>query len=171
MTEPRSSDDAPAPSALPTLGRRGGGWVGIQLLLIGALMVAGVRGRGDVEGLLLNVAVFLGTVLIVIGAGLIFAGIRALSRSVSAMPKPVDGGELVEDGPYAYVRHPIYLGLMFVAYGWSVAMDSIYALIMAVIFTVFLDLKSRREESWLREQYPQYRVYASHTKRFVPYIY
>ena len=32
----------------------------------------------------------------------------------------------------------------------GVAMDSLYALIVAAVFTVFLDLKSRREEYWLR---------------------
>jgi len=50
-------------------------------------------------------------------------------------------------------------------------MDSIYALVVAIVFTVFLDLKSRREEAWLREQYPGYAEYAAHTKRFVPYVY
>ena len=102
-------NDVPTSSNLPALGRRGGGWVGIQLVLIGVLMVAGVRGRGDVEGMLLTVAVVTGTVLIGIGAALIFAGIRQLNRSVSAMPKPVDTGELVLMDVYAtYVRHPIY---------------------------------------------------------------
>lgn len=158
-------------SHIPSLGRRGGGWVGLQFLLIGALVAAGVRGRGPVEGLLLMVAVVTGTILIGIGTVLIFSGIRQLSRSVSPMPKPVDGGELVQDGAYAYVRHPIYLGLMFVAFGWSVAMDSLPALVVALVFVVFLDLKSRREEAWLREQYPEYRVYAAHTKRFIPYVY
>jgi protein-S-isoprenylcysteine O-methyltransferase Ste14 len=158
-------------SNLPRLGRRGGGWVGIQLLLIGGLMVAGVRGRGDIAGNELLLAVVLGTILIAIGAWLIFAGIRQLDRSVSPLPKPVEGGTLVEEGVYGYVRHPIYLGLMLVGFGWSVAMDSLPALIVAIVFTVFLDLKSRREESWLREQYPEYVEYAARTRRFVPYVY
>lgn len=163
--------ETPRSSHLPALGRRGGGWVGLQLLLIGGLVAAGVRGRGDIEGATLLIAVVLGTILVGIGAWLIFSGIRQLNRSLSAMPKPVEKGELIEEGVYGYVRHPIYLGLMFVGYGWSVAMDSLAALIVAVVFTLFLDLKSRREEAWLRDQYPEYRVYASHTKRFVPYVY
>ena len=50
-------------------------------------------------------------------------------------------------------------------------MDSLVALIVSVILTVFLDLKSRHEEVLLRERYPDYAVYAAHTKRFVPYVY
>jgi len=158
-------------SGLPALGRRGGGWVGIQLLLIGALLAAGIRGRGDVDGTLLLLAVVLGTTIIAIGTVVLALGIRGLDRSLSAMPKPIDGGELVVDGAYAYVRHPIYLGLILVGFGWSVAMDSLAALIVAAVFALFLDLKSRREEAWLREQYPAYAEYARQTKRLVPYVY
>lgn len=164
-------DEAPTSSKLPALGRRGGGWVGIQFVLIGGLVAAGVRGRGDVDGPMLLLAVTCGTILIAIGTVVIFAGIRQLNRSISPTPKPVEGGELIVDGPYAHVRHPIYLGLMLVSFGWAVAMDSLPALIVAVVFTVFLDLKSRREEAWLRQEYPNYVVYAAHTRRFVPYVY
>jgi len=163
--------EQPTSSNMPTLGRRGGGWVGIQLLLIGGLLVAGMRGRGDIDGPMLLLAVTVGTILIAIGAALVFAGIRGLRTSISPYPKPNDDGYLVTEGVYAYVRHPIYLGLMLVSFGWACAMDSLAALVVAVVFTVFLDLKSRREESWLKAQYPDYVVYAAHTRRFVPYVY
>ena len=160
-----------ARSRIPSLGRRGGGWVAIQFLLIGALVAAGVRGRGDIDGAMLTFAVVLGTGIIAVGTVIIGLGIRQLNRSLSAMPRPVESGTLVEDGIYAYVRHPIYLGLMIVGVGWSVAMDSLAALFVAAIFAIFLDLKSRREEAWLREQYPTYASYAARTKRLIPYVY
>jgi protein-S-isoprenylcysteine O-methyltransferase Ste14 len=158
-------------SKIPALGKRGGGWVFIQVILFWTLIAAGVRGKGDIDGPLLLIAVTTGTLLIVLGAVLMFQGIRGLRESVTPMPKPKPDGELVTDGIYAYVRHPIYLGIMLVAFGWSVAMDSVYALAVALIYVVFYDLKSRREEAWLRAQYPEYVVYAAHTRRFVPYVY
>ena len=163
--------DMTSQSKIPALGKRGGGWVLIQIVLFWVLIAAGVRGRGDVEGPMLLLAVALGTFLVILGAWLMFKGIQGLRESVTPMPKPKPDGELVTDGVYAYVRHPIYLGIILVAFGWSVAMDSLYALIVALIYVVFYDLKSRREEAWLRAQYPDYVVYASHTKRFVPYVY
>lgn len=163
--------EAPTSSNMPTLGRRGGGWVGIQFLLIGGLLVAGVRGKGDIDGPMLLLAVTLGTILIGIGAFLVFAGIRGLHKSVSPFPMPNDDAYLVTDGVYAYVRHPIYLGLMLTSFGWAAAMDSLAALVMAVILTVFLVLKSQREEAWLRQRYPEYVSYAARTRRFVPYVY
>jgi protein-S-isoprenylcysteine O-methyltransferase Ste14 len=163
--------DSTNPSKLPSLGKRGGGWVFLQVILFWVLIAAGVRGKGDVEGPLLLLAVVLGTTLIIMGAVVIFQGIRGLRESVTPMPKPKPDGALVVDGIYAYVRHPIYLGVILVAFGWSVAMDSVYALVVAVIYVVFFDLKSRREEAWLRQQYPEYAVYAAHTRKFVPYVY
>src|SRR4051812_27322460 len=158
-------------SRIPALGKRGGGWVFIQVILFWTLIAAGVRGRGDLDGPWLVVAMAIGIFLIALGAWLMFKGIQGLRESVTPMPKPKPDGELVVDGVYAYVRQPIYLGIMLVAFGWSVAMDSLYALLVALIYVVFYDLKSRREEAWLREQFLDYPVYASHTKRFVPYVY
>lgn len=156
---------------IPALGRRGGGWVFIQVILFWVLIAAGVRGKGDADGMMLVVGVVTGTALVFLGTWILWSGIRTLDHSLSAMPKPLDDGVLVTEGPYAYVRHPIYLGIILVAFGWSVAMDSIYALIVAIIYVVFYDLKSRREEAWLRQQYPDYVIYAAHTRRLVPYIY
>jgi protein-S-isoprenylcysteine O-methyltransferase Ste14 len=156
---------------MPSLGRRGGGWVFIQIVLFWMLIAAGVRGRADIDGPMLVLAVTLGTILIGIGAWLIVAGIRGLRESATPMPKPKDEGSLVVDGVYAYVRHPVYLGVFVVAFGWAVAMDSLFALVIAAIYAVFLDLKSRREEIWLRERYPEYAVYARHTRRLIPYVY
>jgi len=156
---------------LAALGRRGGGWTGIQFILIWVLIGTGVRGRADINGAQLVVAMLTGCALIALGSVILFAGIRRLGVSLSALPKPVDNGVLVDDGVYAYVRHPIYLGIILVGFGYSVAMDSLVALIVAIILTVFLDLKSRHEEVLLRERYPDYAVYAAHTKRFVPYVY
>ena len=163
--------DSTKSSRIPALGQRGGGWVFIQFILFWVLIAAGIRGKGDIDGPMLLLAVSLGTFLIALGAVLMFKGIQGLRDAVTPMPKPKPDTELVTDGVYGYVRHPIYLGVMLVAFGWAVAMDSLSALIVALIYVVFYDLKSRREEAWLRQQYPEYATYAAHTRRFVPYVY
>jgi protein-S-isoprenylcysteine O-methyltransferase Ste14 len=167
----RAGSNPPETSNLPSLGRRGGGWVFIQIVLFWVLIAAGVRGKGDIEGPLLVLAVALGTILIALGAWLIISGIRHLRNSATPMPKPREDGSLIVDGVYAYVRHPVYLGVIVVAFGWAVAMDSFLALIVAAIYAVFLDLKSRREEVWLRAMYPDYDEYARRTRRLIPYVY
>jgi protein-S-isoprenylcysteine O-methyltransferase Ste14 len=163
--------DTPRSSLLPSLGKRGGGWVLIQGILIWVLVAAGVRGKGDLDGPQLLLSFGVGVILIALGTWLIFSGVRGLRDSVTPMPKPADSATLIVDGIYSHMRHPIYLGLILVGFGWSVAMDSLAALIVATVLAVFYDLKARREEAWLRERYPDYAAYARTTKRFVPYVY
>ena len=41
----------------------------------------------------------------------------------------------------------------------------------AGVLLVFFDLKSRREEVWLAEQFTDYEAYRSRTRKLVPWVY
>ena len=156
---------------IPSLGSRGQGWVALQFGLMGAIAVAGYRGSGDPDGWQAAVVLVMGAAMILGGLLVVALGVRQLDRSLSALPKPIDSGVLIEHGLYRRVRHPIYAGVILGAAGWSVLMASIAALLLTVVLAVVLDLKSRREEAWLRERYPGYPAYVARTQRFVPWLY
>ena len=61
--------------------------------------------------------------------------------------------ELVMDGPYAYIRHPIYAGLMLAMVGSSIAQTVLWAipLIFAVPYFVY---SARQEEKLMTRQFP-----------------
>jgi protein-S-isoprenylcysteine O-methyltransferase Ste14 len=105
------------------------------------------------------------------GMGLVTAGILGLRRQLTAYPRPVPGGRLIEDGAFGLVRHPMYGGGVLAASGWGLAMASPTALAGAVVLGVFADLKSRREEAWLGEQFAGYAAYRRRTRRLIPWIY
>ena len=67
-------------SHLSSLGSRGGGWTGIQFILIWVLIGTGVRGRADISGAELVVAMLAGCALIALGTAILFAGIRQPSN-------------------------------------------------------------------------------------------
>ncbi|MFP5342471.1 MAG: methyltransferase family protein [Candidatus Limnocylindria bacterium] len=104
---------------LPSLGPRGEGWVAAQLGLLAAILIAGpwVGGAwyGD-AGFATGIA---GVVLIVLGAALGARGIVDLGGALTPLPHPRDDADLVEDGVYAQVRHPIYGGLIVASFGWG----------------------------------------------------
>jgi protein-S-isoprenylcysteine O-methyltransferase Ste14 len=158
-------------SRIPSLGSRGQGWVALQFGLMGAIAVAGYRGSGGPDGWQAAVALVMGAAMILCGLLAVALGVKQLDRSLSALPKPIDSAVLIEHGLYRRVRHPIYAGVILGAAGWSVLMASVVALLLTIVLAVVLDLKSRREEAWLRERYPEYVMYAARTKRFVPYVY
>ena len=136
---------------IPALGSRGEGWVVIQSLLIVAIVGCGFVGvywPGSVESYLTVV----GILLLVAGAAVTLTGALTLGRSFTHFPRPRSSGRLHQRGIYRLVRHPVYGGV----------------LLLALVF----DLKSRREEIWLRERYPEYAAYAERTRsRFIPFVY
>ena len=107
---------------LPDLGRRGEGWVVLQVLLFVAIIGAGFLGPlwerpgSDWSGRSPDVA------LITSGVGLVTAGILGLRRQLTAYPRPVPGGRLIEDGVFGLVRHPMYGGGVIAAVGWGLVM-------------------------------------------------
>jgi protein-S-isoprenylcysteine O-methyltransferase Ste14 len=157
-------------SRLPDLGPRGEGWVAIQFVLFVALALAGSLGPvwGDPW---LAIGRVVGAVLI--GAGILVAGLGLLGlrENLTAVPRPVADGRLIDTGVYGLVRHPIYSGIVLAAVGWGLFAASPASLIVAALLGAFFDLKSRREEAWLVAAYPAYADYRRRVRKLIPYLY
>jgi protein-S-isoprenylcysteine O-methyltransferase Ste14 len=145
----------------------------IVVLTIAALHVAGA-GRAfrvvqafQAHSLLLG---GIGAALVLLGLGLaIFARIylgRNWGMPMSRKAEP----ELVTGGPYAFVRHPIYTGIMLAMLGSAIGQSIIWALPL-VLFVPYFLYSARREEDLMREQFPmQYPDYMQRTKMIVPFV-
>jgi len=80
-----------------------------------------------------------------------------------------EGHQLIQSGPYARVRHPIYSGIALAMLGTALFSGQWRALIGAMIFVVGHWLKSRREEALLTSQFgPAYEDYRSRTGSLLP---
>jgi protein-S-isoprenylcysteine O-methyltransferase Ste14 len=155
-------------TSLPSLGRRGEGWVAIQMVLLALTGLAGFLGpvwTGEIR--LFTVA--LGATLMTGGLILVVLGIRDLREAVTPLPYPRDDAELVQTGVYGLVRHPIYGGLVIGSIGWGFMTASPVALAMAVFLLAFFEMKSRREEAWLEARFPEYSTYRARTRRLIPW--
>jgi protein-S-isoprenylcysteine O-methyltransferase Ste14 len=96
---------------------------------------------------------------------------RALGRSFTPLPRPVESGSLATHGPYRFARHPIYTSIIVASAGWSLLWQSAIGAACGVLLLVLFDLKSRREERWLEEAYAGYPEYRRRVKRFIPFVY
>jgi protein-S-isoprenylcysteine O-methyltransferase Ste14 len=112
-----------------------------------------------------------GPVLIVTGFSLLLAGGFTLGPGLTPLPYPKDGATLVDSGAYGLVRHPMYSGGIVLALGWALLVCSWLTVGYVVVLFAFLDLKSRREETWLAERFPGYRDYQKRVRRLVPFLY
>lgn len=184
MSEPPSDTPDPQPSEsesqpdgtagdthLPSLGPHGEGWLLLQVVFIGAVLVTGYFVGAHWTGAPRFAASVAGGALILAGVALGYLGIKDLDRSMSPLPRPRETAVLIQDGIYKRLRHPIYAALILLALGWGLLTASLLALGLALALALLLDLKARREEVWLRARYPGYADYAQHTRRFVPGIY
>jgi protein-S-isoprenylcysteine O-methyltransferase Ste14 len=155
---------------VPALGARGGGWVALQFVLLVAILGIGLLAPGWPDGARwwLKGA---GALLVFGGALVIFVAARALGSGLTPFPKPAESGELVEGGPYAVVRHPIYSGGLLLATGISLALSP-WALVGTGALAVLWALKASVEERFLRARYPAYAGYCGRTRsRLIPYVY
>lgn len=159
------------PASLPSLGPRGEGWVAIQVVLFGLIAVAGLAAGDAWDGTAALVTAVLGLALIVAGGVLAVRGVLDLGSGLTPFPHPRDGAQLIQSGAYRLARHPIYGGLVLAAAGWGLLLASPLVLLLSAVLLGFFDLKSRREERWLEERYPDYPDYRSHTRRMVPWVY
>lgn len=149
------------------MGKRGEGWVILQFVIFALILVA-----PKIEAFSFPLWLrAVGVLLLVLGGVLGSLGVLSLGKSLSPFPKPVKGGQFVGSGAYAFVRHPIYSGLIFGSLGWALLTDTLLGVGLAVLLLVFFDLKSRREERWLAESYPEYPAYRKRVRKLIPFIY
>ena len=112
-----------------------------------------------------------GSLLMAAGAALMAAGLVWLGRGLTPLPHPKEGAALVQTGPFALVRHPMYTGGLVLALGWALCVRSWLTVAYVGVLFAFLDLKSRREERWLMEKFPAYVEYRRRVRKLVPFLY
>ncbi len=144
--------------------RIGWGFVALQIVLLVALVVLPSRSDWPVAGWLRAAS----TGAVVVGlAGIVLASIF-LGRALTPTPVPNGAGTLTTTGLYAWVRHPIYTGVLLIVVGLVVGSGSLVTLAVGALTIVFFHVKARWEEQRLTEAYPDYPAYAARTPRFVP---
>ena len=112
------------------------------------------------------------------GAGLALAGFlftvwarEHLGRNWSGTVTVKQDHELIVAGPYAWVRHPIYTGLLLAFAGTALARGEWRGVLAVVIASLALWRKLRLEERWMEEQFgEQYRRYKQRVAALVPLI-
>jgi protein-S-isoprenylcysteine O-methyltransferase Ste14 len=116
-------------------------------------------------------------VLQVAGAALFAAGLALavwariyLGRNWGMPMTQKDEPELVTSGPYRFVRHPIYSGILLALLGTSLA-TNLYLLIALVVGGVYFIYSARIEEGLMTSSFPAtYPSYRTRTKMLIPFV-
>lgn len=139
--------------------------VGLQFGLIGALTLGvlpvALHGQVPLAAALLAVA----------GLALAVWALWAYPPgSFNIRPTPRADGQVVQRGPYRWIRHPMYSSIALCGLACACAARQTWVWLALAAMGLVLLAKALLEERWMVQQHPDYAAYQARTKRFVPWL-
>jgi len=108
---------------------------------------------------------FIGGVFLSVYSRVVLGGVYSTARNFSK-PK-----QLVQHGPYRYIRHPIYSGTILMGLGFELAISSYLFFVVLIFGTAVVYFCAEKEEKMLENCFWEYRDYQKRTKRFIPFVF
>jgi protein-S-isoprenylcysteine O-methyltransferase Ste14 len=135
-------------------------WV-YTVFLLGMLVVAGLD-AGRFRWSVMPVALQIFGVILLIFAGAVIWWVMSVNYFLSRYARIQDdrGQQVITEGPYRYVRHPMYAMLVPFMFGIAFVLGSWWALVPAGMIGVLYILRTALEDRMLQEELPGYREYA-----------
>jgi len=121
-----------------------------------------------------EIVIAVGTVAVAcLSVGIVMAAVRTLGKEWSITARTLEGHQLATQGPYRFVRHPIYTGMLGMLLATGLAYTYWSSLLTAiVVFFVGTIIRVRSEERLLREQFGrEFEVYADRVPAMLPGVY
>jgi len=112
----------------------------------------------------------LGTAAFTCGIGLAVWARVHLGRNWGMPMSRKEEPELVTSGPYRFVRHPIYSGILLAVLGTSLATNA-YWLIAVLVLGMYFIHSAKVEEGLMSDSFPtSYPSYRARTKMLIPFV-
>jgi protein-S-isoprenylcysteine O-methyltransferase Ste14 len=112
-----------------------------------------------------------GVVMVAVGLGFAVWARRHLGPNWSSTVTLKEGHALIRTGPYSYVRHPIYSGILLALLGTAVVIGEWRGLLAFALAFMSLAFKSKVEEGRMREIFPEYDQYRHDTAALIPRVF
>lgn len=113
----------------------------------------------------------LGVALCVAGLGFAIWARQTLADNWSSMVTFKEGHKLIDRGPYRFVRHPIYTGMLVMALGSALAADRVGSFAGLLCWCMSFWIKLTQEEKLMARHFPdEYPAYKKRVKALVPFV-
>lgn len=86
------------------------------------------------------------------------------------MPRPRTGVSLVIDGPYRYIRHPMYTAILLLTLAWTLENLLWWRIVAEGILLTVIVIKLLYEEEMLKDIFSDYKDYMKQTRRLIPFL-
>ena len=113
----------------------------------------------------------IGSVIIILGLITAMWARTMIGKNWSGYVSLKENHELVTNGPYNVIRHPIYTGLILMLLGTVIYYSSAFALIFLVIYICIFLWRIKKEEYLMIKTFgKKYTDYMKRTKTLIPFI-
>jgi protein-S-isoprenylcysteine O-methyltransferase Ste14 len=145
--------------------------MGVVLLLRASLREHVWRYAPLVETNFGTIAASVGVAACTLGIGIAIWGRTYIGRNWGMPMSLREGHELVTTGPYAFVRHPIYTGILVAAVGTTLVQSFPWILLLTA-FSAYFVYAAKAEERSMTRQFPnEYPNYMNRTKMLIPFVF
>ena len=115
-------------------------------------------------------AVLVAFAVVMLGLLMVFRALKENSYAAGTVRVEADQ-QVVSTGPYAWIRHPMYLGSLLGLLATPIALGSLWALLPAMLLCVVVVVRLLDEEQHLSENLPGYDAYCRKVRyRLMPYV-
>lgn len=111
--------------------------------------------------------------VLVCGVGILFAvwAREFLGKNWSAAITLQKEHQLIKNGPYGIVRHPMYTGLLLGLIGSSIVIGAVWGFLVTILLILGIIGKIKGEEKLLLKNFPkEYPSYKQKVKALMPFI-
>jgi protein-S-isoprenylcysteine O-methyltransferase Ste14 len=149
-------------------------WIFVPFLVLGLLSgwLPAYTDRHDIGTIDGDAVRYFGLVLYVVGGVLRLAPVFVLRRRFSGLVAIQEGHELETGGLYRVIRHPSYLGLLALLFGWALVFRSGIGVLVSLLLIPPLVARMNSEEALLESEFGErYADYRRRTWRLLPFLY
>ncbi|MSP13443.1 MAG: isoprenylcysteine carboxylmethyltransferase family protein [Chloroflexi bacterium] len=145
----------------------------IQILRLAIVLLAPFSDQRAIGTLTIGDGVrFIGIILLVSGFLLIQIAEKYLDTQFSVEVTLQDDHKLIQGGPYKFVRHPRYLGMLVFFLGISITFRSLFAIILVIALALVLVWRISVEEDLIRQEFgKEWDDYCAKTWRIIPILF
>lgn len=106
--------------------------------------------------------------LMLTGIAIIVISILNLNKNLSPFPSPKENSELITIGLFSRIRHPIYSGILLLAFSFALYQNSGFKILISFFLLILFYFKTSYEERQLSLKFPEYKNYKRTAGKFFP---
>jgi protein-S-isoprenylcysteine O-methyltransferase Ste14 len=113
----------------------------------------------------------IGIIVCAVGVTIAIWARRYLGKNWGMPMSIKENPDLVTSGPYKYIRHPIYAGVLLAMLGSAMVGEGVWLVVIVLVFPYFILFSAKKEEENMTKLFPtQYPEYKKKTKMLIPFV-